>query len=175
MLTATDCGSSTSCIWKRHNCSSYSVCQMAPCERPISYVTTQMWVDKFALTASNTSSYSAQCVHCRQYMLVASMHLVTLSCSVPLLTCVCWVASNLNINAALQLYMKCVLAYSAFVNCTILSCYYYYYFVIRSKMSHKWKQHELCFGTRVEAGSNTSTVNLRVVRGNEMGLKKAAP
>jgi hypothetical protein len=29
--------------------------------------------------------------------------------------------------------------------------------------------------TRVEAGSNTSTVNLRVVRGDEMGLKKAAP
>jgi hypothetical protein len=29
--------------------------------------------------------------------------------------------------------------------------------------------------TRVEAGSNTSTVTLRVVRGNEMGLKKAAP
>jgi hypothetical protein len=29
--------------------------------------------------------------------------------------------------------------------------------------------------TRVEAGSNTSTVNLRVVRGNEMGLRKAAP
>jgi hypothetical protein len=28
---------------------------------------------------------------------------------------------------------------------------------------------------RVEAGSNTSTVNLRVVRGDEMGLKKAAP
>jgi hypothetical protein len=26
--------------------------------------------------------------------------------------------------------------------------------------------------TRVEAGSNTSTVTLRVVRGNEMGLKK---
>jgi hypothetical protein len=29
--------------------------------------------------------------------------------------------------------------------------------------------------TRVEAGSNTSTVNLRVVRGDEMALKKAAP
>jgi hypothetical protein len=29
--------------------------------------------------------------------------------------------------------------------------------------------------TRVEAGWNTSTVNLRVVRGDEMGLKKAAP
>jgi hypothetical protein len=29
--------------------------------------------------------------------------------------------------------------------------------------------------TRMEAGSNTSTVNLRVVRGDEMGLKKAAP
>jgi hypothetical protein len=29
--------------------------------------------------------------------------------------------------------------------------------------------------TRVEAGSNTSTVILRVVRGDEMGLKKAAP
>jgi hypothetical protein len=29
--------------------------------------------------------------------------------------------------------------------------------------------------TRVEAGSNTSTVTLRVVRGDEMGLKKAAP
>jgi hypothetical protein len=27
--------------------------------------------------------------------------------------------------------------------------------------------------TRVEAGSNTSTVTLRVVRGDEMGLKKA--
>jgi hypothetical protein len=26
--------------------------------------------------------------------------------------------------------------------------------------------------TRVEAGSNTSTVNLRVVRGDEMGLKR---
>jgi hypothetical protein len=26
--------------------------------------------------------------------------------------------------------------------------------------------------TRVEAGSNTSTVTLRVVRGDEMGLKK---
>jgi hypothetical protein len=43
---------------------------------------------------------------------------------------------------------------------------------------------ELCFSsvckvtsglTRVEAGSNTSTVTLRVVRGDEMGLKKAAP
>jgi hypothetical protein len=29
--------------------------------------------------------------------------------------------------------------------------------------------------TRVEAGSNTSTVTLRVVTGDEMGLKKAAP
>jgi hypothetical protein len=29
--------------------------------------------------------------------------------------------------------------------------------------------------TRVEAGSNTSTVTLRVIRGDEMGLKKAAP
>jgi hypothetical protein len=29
--------------------------------------------------------------------------------------------------------------------------------------------------TRVEAGSNTSTVTLRVVRGDEMGLKKATP
>jgi hypothetical protein len=29
--------------------------------------------------------------------------------------------------------------------------------------------------TRVEAGSNTSTVTLLVVRGDEMGLKKAAP
>jgi hypothetical protein len=29
--------------------------------------------------------------------------------------------------------------------------------------------------TRVEAGSNTSTVTLQVVRGDEMGLKKAAP
>jgi hypothetical protein len=29
--------------------------------------------------------------------------------------------------------------------------------------------------TRVEAGSNTSTVTLRVVRGDKMGLKKAAP
>jgi hypothetical protein len=29
--------------------------------------------------------------------------------------------------------------------------------------------------TRVEAGSNTSTVTLRVVRGDEMELKKAAP
>jgi hypothetical protein len=34
---------------------------------------------------------------------------------------------------------------------------------------HSWIQ------TRVEAGSNTSTVTLRVVRGDEMGLKKAAP
>jgi hypothetical protein len=32
---------------------------------------------------------------------------------------------------------------------------------------------ELVF--RVEAGSNTSTVTLRIVRGDEMGLKKAAP
>jgi recombinational DNA repair protein (RecF pathway) len=32
-----------------------------------------------------------------------------------------------------------------------------------------------CVLTRVEAGSNTSTVTLRVVRGDEMGLKKAAP
>jgi hypothetical protein len=29
--------------------------------------------------------------------------------------------------------------------------------------------------TRVETGSNTSTVTLPVVRGDEMGLKKAAP
>jgi hypothetical protein len=29
--------------------------------------------------------------------------------------------------------------------------------------------------TRVEAGSNTSIVTLQVVRGDEMGLKKAAP
>jgi hypothetical protein len=29
--------------------------------------------------------------------------------------------------------------------------------------------------TRVEAGSNTSTMTLRVVGGDEMGLKKAAP
>jgi hypothetical protein len=28
------------------------------------------------------------------------------------------------------------------------------------------------WNTRVEAGSNTSTVTLRVVRGDEMGLKK---
>jgi hypothetical protein len=33
----------------------------------------------------------------------------------------------------------------------------------------------LLIKTRVEAGSNTSTVTLRVVRGDEMGLKKAAP
>jgi hypothetical protein len=33
----------------------------------------------------------------------------------------------------------------------------------------------LNYNTRVEAGSNTSTVTLRVVRGDEMGLKKAAP
>jgi hypothetical protein len=33
----------------------------------------------------------------------------------------------------------------------------------------------LNISTRVEAGSNTSTVTLRVVRGDEMGLKKAAP
>jgi hypothetical protein len=37
--------------------------------------------------------------------------------------------------------------------------------------------HEDLYGvyTHVEAGSNTSTVTLRVVRGDEMGLKKAAP
>jgi hypothetical protein len=29
--------------------------------------------------------------------------------------------------------------------------------------------------TRVEAGSNTFTVTLRVVRGDEMGIKKAVP
>jgi hypothetical protein len=32
----------------------------------------------------------------------------------------------------------------------------------------------LVLPTRVEAGSNTSTMNLRVVRGDEMGQKKAA-
>jgi hypothetical protein len=37
-------------------------------------------------------------------------------------------------------------------------------------------RHRMMNGiTRVEAGSNTSTVTLRVVRGDEMGLKKAAP
>jgi hypothetical protein len=36
------------------------------------------------------------------------------------------------------------------------------------------KKVEIDF-TRVEAGSNTSTVTLRVVRGDEMGLKKATP
>jgi hypothetical protein len=35
--------------------------------------------------------------------------------------------------------------------------------------------HTAGHSTRVEAGSNTSTVNLRVVRGDKMGLKKAAP
>jgi hypothetical protein len=40
----------------------------------------------------------------------------------------------------------------------------------------KYKELYLVYRlTRVEAGSNTSTVNLRVVRGDEMGLKKAAP
>jgi hypothetical protein len=32
-----------------------------------------------------------------------------------------------------------------------------------------------CIKTRVEAGSKTSTVIMRVVRGDKMGLKKAAP
>jgi hypothetical protein len=47
-------------------------------------------------------------------------------------------------------------------------------------MGKQWNPFALAqFGryrvTRVEAGSNTSTVTLRVVRGDEMGLKKAAP
>jgi hypothetical protein len=33
----------------------------------------------------------------------------------------------------------------------------------------------MCARTRVEAGSNTSTMTQRVVRGDEIGLKKAAP
>jgi hypothetical protein len=37
------------------------------------------------------------------------------------------------------------------------------------------KAKYMLLSTRVEAGSNTSTVTLRVVRGDEMGLKKAAP
>jgi hypothetical protein len=39
---------------------------------------------------------------------------------------------------------------------------------------HKRSVHIIVTGgtTRVEAGSNTSTVTLRVVRGDEMGLKK---
>jgi hypothetical protein len=39
----------------------------------------------------------------------------------------------------------------------------------------RWPRTYLPDLTRVEAGSNTSTVNMRVVRGDEMGLKKAAP
>jgi hypothetical protein len=39
----------------------------------------------------------------------------------------------------------------------------------------KWVIKVNQYITRVEAGLNTSTVNLRVVRGDEMGLKKAAP
>jgi hypothetical protein len=35
--------------------------------------------------------------------------------------------------------------------------------------------HLLVTETRVEAGSNTSTVTLRVVRGDEMGLKEKRP
>jgi hypothetical protein len=46
--------------------------------------------------------------------------------------------------------------------------YYYFPFYLTSSDA-------LCIVskyTRVEAGSNTSTVNLRVVRGDEMGLKR---
>jgi sarcosine oxidase delta subunit len=42
-------------------------------------------------------------------------------------------------------------------------------------MSLCCKTVHLMLTTHVEAGSNTSTVKLRVVRGDEMGLKKAAP
>jgi hypothetical protein len=49
-----------------------------------------------------------------------------------------------------------------------------YSFTCFSHTSSK-QRHSFAFGTRVEAGSNTSTVTLRVVRGDEMGLKKAAP
>jgi hypothetical protein len=38
-----------------------------------------------------------------------------------------------------------------------------------------WGKGKVVPVTRVEAGSNTSTVTLRVVRGDKMGLKKAAP
>jgi hypothetical protein len=43
------------------------------------------------------------------------------------------------------------------------------------ELEKKLKENGVNYLTRVEAGSNTSTVNLRVVRGDEMGLKKAAP
>jgi hypothetical protein len=44
-------------------------------------------------------------------------------------------------------------------------------FKVNTKTQHKYMYNN----TRVEVGSNTSTVTLQVVRGNEMGLKKAAP
>jgi hypothetical protein len=44
-----------------------------------------------------------------------------------------------------------------------------------SPMRYELNCYILFRETRVEAGSNTSTVSLRVVRGEEMGLKKAAP
>jgi hypothetical protein len=57
----------------------------------------------------------------------------------------------------------------------------YFLYTISSQMAVRLSAlragHHLPPGskTRVEAGSNTSTVTLRVVRGDEMGLEKAAP
>jgi hypothetical protein len=49
------------------------------------------------------------------------------------------------------------------------------YFWLHENQENKRRQQVNTGKTRVEARSNTSTVNLRVVRGDEMGLKKAAP
>jgi hypothetical protein len=48
-------------------------------------------------------------------------------------------------------------------------------FLVRSASRIYFCLKQININTRVEPGSNTSTVNLRLVRGDEMGLKKAAP
>jgi hypothetical protein len=68
----------------------------------------------------------------------------------------------------------------AVITCFKILFFFLFFF---PRCSHTWElapvsEHRadlLNFLTRVEAGSNTSTVTLRVVRGDEMGLKKAAP
>jgi hypothetical protein len=50
-----------------------------------------------------------------------------------------------------------------------------YYSTISSLATSSFVKLPTKYLTRVEAGSNASTVTLRVVRGDEMGLKKAVP
>jgi hypothetical protein len=50
-----------------------------------------------------------------------------------------------------------------------------WYDLPKRRLSSTILHNVMSYFTRVEAGSNTSTVTLRVVRGDEIGLKKATP